>query len=209
MNIELKNIAPNPLIGAFSANTQIWEKALTIHQSEIVHIQAPSGTGKSTLLGILYGVRKDFKGELLFNGELVKDWSEIRSNAISIVFQELELLPDLTALENIHLKNQITGHLSDAQIHQMAMDLGVDSLLNKRVENLSRGERQRIAIIRAMCMPFRWLLLDEPFSALDEENTKAAVRLIKQEQEKNKAGLILANLQEDNYFDYSLKLQLA
>ncbi len=207
MNIILKNIAPHPLIGAFSSQTEIWNKEVSLNKEAFIHVQAPSGTGKSTLLGILYGTRFDFDGSLSLEGNT--NWSDLRTNSLSIVFQELELLGDLTALENIQLKNQLTSHLSDAQIHQMAIDLGVEGLMNKRVEQLSRGERQRVAIIRALCMPFSWLLLDEPFSALDEKNTLAAIELIKKECEKKSAGLILANLYDDNYFDYSLKLKLA
>lgn len=209
MDVQLKNIAPHPLIGAFSSNSQIWEKELIFKEREFIHLQAPSGSGKSTLLGILYGTRKDYNGDVLVDGKEVKEWSELRSQNISIVFQELELLGDLTVLENIQLKNQITGHLSDAQIHQMGMDLDIEALMNNRVATLSRGERQRVAIIRAMCMPFNWLLLDEPFSALDEKNTGAAIQLIKKEVEKNKAGVILANLFSDSYFDYDQKLKLA
>lgn len=207
MNIVLKNIAPHPLIGAFSSQTEIWDKEVSLNKEAFIHVQAPSGTGKSTLLGILYGTRLDFDGSL--NLEVDGDWSDLRTNSLSIVFQELELLGDLTALENIQLKNQLTAHLSDAQIHQMAIDLGVEGLMNKRVGLLSRGEKQRVAIIRAMCMPFKWLFLDEPFSALDEKNTLAAITLIKKEVERNAAGLVLANLYDDNYFDYNQRLKLA
>ncbi len=209
MKIQLKNIAPHPLIGAFSSLTQIWEKDVVLNTGEKVHVLAPSGTGKSTLLGILYGLRKDFNGDLLFNQKSPSDWSEIRTQSISIVFQELELLNGLTALENIQLKNQLTAHLTDAEIHDLMVKLGVEDLKNKCVEFLSRGERQRIAIIRAMCMPFEWLLLDEPFSALDEQNTKAAIEVINAMLERNKAGLILANLKNDDFFEYQQKLVLA
>jgi len=209
MKIQLKNIAPHPLIGAFSSLTQIWEKDVELNPGEKVHVLAPSGTGKSTLLGILYGLRKDFNGDLFFNQKSPSDWSEIRTQSISIVFQELELLNGLTALENIQLKNQLTAHLNDEEIHDLMVKLGVEDLRNKCVEFLSRGERQRIAIIRAMCMPFEWLLLDEPFSALDDQNTKSAIEVINAMLERNNAGLILANLKNDDFFEYQQKLVLA
>lgn len=197
------------MIGAFSSQTEIWGQSLELETEAQVHVLAPSGTGKSTLIGILYGSRKDFDGEVKFNGEDIKDWSDQRANNISIVFQDLELLSDLSALENVQLKNQLTAHLSDAQINDMAIALGLENLLNKRVGLLSRGERQRVAIIRALCMPFKWLLLDEPFSALDEVNTQKAVQLITQEVKKNNAGLVVANLSEDNHFNYTQKIRLA
>ena len=131
MKIQLKNIAPHPLIGAFSSLSQIWEKDVELNPGEKVHVLAPSGTGKSTLLGILYGLRKDFNGDLFFNQKSPSDWSEIRTQSISIVFQELELLNGLTALENIQLKNQLTAHLNDEEIHDLMVKLGVEDLKNK------------------------------------------------------------------------------
>ena len=177
MEIKLLNIVPSPLLSSYSQSSLLWGKNVVLN-AECVHVSAPSGTGKSTLLGVLYGTRTDFTGELLINDHPVEDWSPLRAKKIAIVFQDLELLDDLTALENVQLKNQLTAHLSDAEIHALFQEMDVQDLINRKVLLLSRGERQRVAIIRALCMPFEWLLLDEPFSALDEENTKKAIGLI-------------------------------
>jgi putative ABC transport system ATP-binding protein len=132
MNIKLKNIAPHPLIGAFSPSTDIWGKAITIEKASKVIILAPSGSGKTTLVSLLYGLRKDFDGELFFNDEStsvfnIDKWSDIRSNSIAVVFQDLQLLADLTAMENIVLKNQLTNQFSRAKIEEMANQLGVQN----------------------------------------------------------------------------------
>lgn len=209
MDIILENIIPHPLIGVFSSQTELWGKKVVLEGEKCIHISAPSGTGKSTLMGILYGTRKDFDGELKIHNKEVKDWSELRSKEIAIVFQDLELLGDLTALENVQLKNQLTAHLSDAEIHEMFKMLNMEELINRKVFFLSRGERQRVAIIRALCMPFKLLLLDEPFSALDKNNIESAISLIKNVVSKNKAGIIVANLSQDDYFEYDKKLILA
>jgi ABC-type lipoprotein export system ATPase subunit len=209
MNITLKNIVPNPLKESLSPKTELWGKEVFFEDGKYIHVSAPSGTGKSTLLGILYGTRMDFEGELTINNKKVKDWSALRSSEIAVVFQELELLGDLTALENVQLKNQLTAHLSDAEIHEMFEMLGIEDLINNRAVFLSRGEKQRVAIIRALCMPFKILLLDEPFSALDKENSAHAISLIKRVAAKNKAGIIVANLSQDNYFEYDQKIILA
>lgn len=209
MKITLENIAPNPLIGAFSSQGEIWEKSLEFLSGECIHIQAPSGSGKSTLMGVLYGTRSDYSGSLSLDGNQIEAWSSLRTNDLSIVFQDLELLDDLTVIENIQLKNQLTNHFSETEIDGFLNELDVYSLKNKPVGLLSRGEKQRVAIIRAISMPFKWIFLDEPFSALDEANTIKAITLIKGQVEKNKAGLILANLFQDDYFNYTKSLKMA
>ena len=213
MNIKLKNIAPHPLIGAFSPSTDIWGKAITIEKASKVIILAPSGSGKTTLVSLLYGLRKDFDGELFFNDEStsvfnIDKWSDIRSNSIAVVFQDLQLLADLTAMENIVLKNQLTNQFSRAKIEEMANQLGILNKLNSKCNNLSRGEKQRVAIIRALCMPFKFIILDEPFSHLDEINTQKAIALINKIVANNKAGLIMANLFSDDHFDYVSQLKM-
>ena len=187
------------------------EKRYCSKKNDWIHILAPSGAGKSTLMGILYGTRKDFKGSVLFNHkhlERSKDWSELRTNQLAIVFQDLELLDDLTVLENIQLKNQLTGHFSNEKIFEMLTRLNIERLKNQKVGLLSRGEKQRVAITRSLCMPFRWLILDEPFSALDIESTKKAVSLIKEHLEKNNSGVIITNLYEDIWFNYTRKFKM-
>tara|TARA_B100000795_G_C22675968_1_gene389787 strand:- start:67 stop:711 length:645 start_codon:yes stop_codon:yes gene_type:complete len=213
MNIKLKNIAPHPLIGAFSPSTDIWGKAITIEKASKVIILAPSGSGKTTLVSLLYGLRKDFDGELFFNDEStsvfnIDKWSDIRSNSIAVVFQDLQLLADLTAMENIVLKNQLTNQFSRAKIEEMANQLGILNKLNSKCNNLSRGEKQRVAIIRALCMPFKFIILDEPFSHLDEINTQKAIALINKIVANNKAGLIMVNLFADNHFNYVSQIKM-
>jgi ABC-type lipoprotein export system ATPase subunit len=211
MRIELENIIPTVLTNILHEKSDIWKKTILLNSKDLIHIVAPSGKGKSTLMGILYGTRKDYKGSLLFNNkrlESPKDWSELRTNQLAIVFQDLELLDDLTVLENIQLKNQLTNHFSDVTILEMLNRLNLEGLKNKQVGFLSRGEKQRIAIIRSLCMPFSWLLLDEPFSALDRENIKNVLVLIKEQIEKNNSGVIIANLHDDDWFNYTRKLKM-
>ena len=213
MDIQLQNIAPHPLIGAFSLSGELWGKELTIASESIVHILAPSGSGKTTFVSLIYGLRSDFDGNLLLGDSATSkfddnNWSLIRARNISVVFQDLQMLDDLTAIENISLKNQLTSHFSITEIEDMAGRLGVLSKLKEKTGTLSRGEKQRVAIIRALCMPFNWIVLDEPFSHLDDENTAKAITLIKEEVAKNQAGLIMANLHADDHFDYESKIKM-
>ena len=206
MRIELKNIIPNVLNKSPHSYTDIWNKDILINSKDFVHIIAPSGAGKSTFLGIIYGTRNDYKGDLLFDNiitEEFKGWSEIRTYQLAIVFQDLELLDDLTVMDNIQLKNQLTNHFSNQEILEMLKKLNIKELKDQKVGILSRGEKQRVAIIRSLSMPFSWLLLDEPFSALDKENTQNSLSLIKEQVVANNSGVILANLEEDNWFKYT------
>lgn len=213
MEICLKNVLPVPLQNSVSASSEVWSSDLVFKKSCIIHICAPSGSGKSTLIGLVYGVRKDYSGQLLFDNDDVAnysydDWAARRKNNLAVIFQDLELLSDLSVFQNIEIKNQLTNRFNKNQIHQFAKDLGIAHLLDKKVALLSRGERQRVAIIRSLCMPFEWLLMDEPFSALDEVNTQKAINLIQRVVAENNAGILLVNLHADNYFPYSRKFQM-
>jgi ABC-type lipoprotein export system ATPase subunit len=213
MNIKFENIVPYPLIDFLSTSGELWGKQLALDSKSIVHILAPSGSGKTTLVSLIYGLRNDFYGTLLLNESSTTEfnndnWSEVRTKKISVVFQDLQLLEDLTAFENILLKNQLTNQFSVLEIEEMARKLGVFNKLNDKINTLSRGEKQRVAIIRSLCMPFNWILLDEPFSHLDEDNTAKSIDLIKSVVEMNGAGVIMVNLHADSHFDYELKIKM-
>jgi ABC-type lipoprotein export system ATPase subunit len=213
MEISLQNIIPEPLEKTYSKSSNVWNKNLGIESGKLIHICAPSGTGKTTLIHLLYGLRSDFVGKLQFNqqdfsGDMEEQWQNLRLNKISIIFQDLKLFEDLTAWENLIIKNQLTNHLSEQEILACVQKLGVSYLLDKKIKHISRGERQRIAIVRSLCMPFDYLLMDEPFSHLDDNNARLAAELILEYCEKNNAGLIMANLEEDAWFPYQLKLKL-
>ena len=211
MKIELNNIIPITLDEIKGVTGDIWNKNISIIPGDIVQILAPSGAGKSTLIDILYGVRSSYKGNLLFDNKIIngfEKWSEIRTYTLAVVFQDLELLDNLTVLENINLKNQLTNHFTEVVILEMLNRLDINNLKDQQVCNLSKGEKQRVAIIRSLCMPFSWLLLDEPFSALDDVNTRKALCLIKEHITKNNSGVILANLFKDEWFNYTQTLKL-
>lgn len=208
--IHLKNVIPTYLSDNLNTS-EVYGKDLIIKENQFIHIVAPSGSGKTSLTHICYGINKDFTGELLINDSKVnslEEWSEIRRSEISVIFQDLRLIQNISALENIVLKNQLTNHKDIDDINRMAEQLGVYSKLNQITKNLSRGEQQRIAIIRSLCMPFNVILMDEPFSHLDEQNRLKSAELILYNAKKNNASIIMANLEMDDYFDYSQTLKL-
>ena len=176
-------------------------------------IEAPSGRGKTSLLSVIYGIRTDYQGVVYIDDrELVsftpKEWSLTRKSKLSFIFQGLELFDDLTALENIRLKNNMTAYHTEERITEMARALGIEPFLHRKAGILSFGQQQRVAIIRALCQPFNFLLADECFSHMDHENRLTAYDLIREECEARKAGLILTSLNETGLpnADVSLKL---
>lgn len=211
--IQLDNLSAYTLMEKDQQDSGIWGKSLRFDSGVYYHISAPSGTGKTTLGHILYGLRKDFEGKVKINQRNIKrfsirTWSDIRQREISIVFQNLRLFDDLTGFENIKIKQNLTYSVSDNDIMGMSGQLGVSKILDKRCNKMSQGEKQRVVIIRALVQPFKVLILDEPFSHLDTENSIKAAGLIQKTCESNKAGLIMLQLEADRFFPYHEKIQL-
>lgn len=211
--IRIQHLLPEPLKEIDVSTSQIWNSDLTFETPEFTKVQAPSGKGKSTFINILFGNRTDYSGEAFINNENVKkfslnDWAKLRREKLSVVFQDLRLLPEFTGMENILLKASLIKYYDEQQITAMAELLGVKKLLNKKAGLMSYGERQRFAIIRALVQPFEILLLDEPFSHLDTNNIAKASQLIVDECRKRNAGLILCGLDDDALIPYDKKVLL-
>lgn len=211
--ITLSNVIPIPLKEQNIGSSEVWKTELQIPDKKKIFLSAPSGKGKTTFQLMLYGIRKDYEGIVQMNGEDISTfdlnkWSDIRQNKLSIIFQDLRLFPDLTAIENLELKNNLTNHKTKEQILQMAESLGVADFLKKKAGILSYGQRQRMAIIRAMCQPFELLLMDEPFSHLDKANIEKACELIRTETKQNEAGYIIASLGDRYSLEYDHTIQL-
>ena len=212
---ELNHLMPIPLRDRLSKKeSAVWNNQLCIHTEELIKITAPSGTGKTTLMNMLYGIRTDYDGTIILDGVDIKNISinelaKIRQTKVSVIFQDLRLFSHLTAYENIELKRVLQSPYYEAdKIIEMAEVLGISNILTQKAGICSYGEQQRIGIIRALIQPFSWLLMDEPFSHLDNNNKAIAAKLITQECKKRKAALIITDLDDDDLFSYSRKLIL-
>jgi len=215
MLFKIDHLLPHPLKEQRQNNnlSQIWGTNCQFEKGKHYLVSAASGKGKSTLLHILYGLRKDYSGSVSLNGENIdvfpnERWSDLRKDHLSIVFQNLRLFPKLSALDNILIKSKLTDYRTKDQIIQMSKQLGIASLLQHKCGKLSYGQQQRVAIVRALCQPFDFLLLDEPFSHLDEANVLAAMELIRNACLEQGAGMILVSLGEDFNVSYDQKLIL-
>ena len=189
---------PIPLLGRGS-NT-IWQQDISLTSGNNYQILAPSGTGKSTLIGILNGIRKDYSGDVFLGNENLSKasldrWVEIRRKYISTVFQDLRLFDQLTAAENISLIGGFEEPaFSKDQVLEWCVRLQIDGKLHDKVGQLSYGQKQRVALLRALNRKFSWLLLDEPFSHLDVDNMRIALDLIKEQCKAQNSGLIVTGL---------------
>ncbi|WP_026764910.1 ATP-binding cassette domain-containing protein [Sediminibacterium salmoneum] len=215
MQFELSSIIPKAIADRPSVmQSDIWGLKINFSKGKNIKITAPSGTGKTTLVNILYGLNKNYTGQLLYNQKDLAtitpaELSNLRQIHWSIVFQDLKLFPAITARENIELKRTMQKPVvASSEMEQMAKMLGIDSILNQPAGICSYGEQQRIAIVRALMQPFDFLILDEPFSHLDINNKKKAAQLIQRECEKRGAGIIITDLDKDEYFDYQENLKL-
>lgn len=214
MTIRFEKMIPLPMLEQDTSGSEVWEaESLLLEQGKRYVVEAPSGRGKTSLLSVIYGIRPDYQGVVSIDDrEIVlftlKEWSLIRKSKLSFIFQGLELFDDLTALENIRLKNEMTGYHSDERIMEMARVLGIDPFLHRKAGILSFGQQQRVAVIRALCQPFNFLLADECFSHMDRENSLTAYHLIREECEARNAGLILTSLNETEFPNTHARLKL-
>lgn len=213
MKITLQNVVPAPLADNDLSDSEIWATQLQLEARKFNLVTSASGKGKTSLASFLYGMRKDFSGEILFDDNSVStytldNWAHLRKETISFMFQKLAIFPELSALDNILIKNSLTDFRSEDEIKQFAEQLGVDHILQKPAGIISFGQRQRIGILRALCQPFTFIILDEPFSHLDEGNISIASRLITDECQKQNAGLILMSLGYEYQFTYDNKYAL-
>jgi putative ABC transport system ATP-binding protein len=162
------------------------EVSLAAIQGEMVAVMGPSGSGKSTLLTIAGTLEDPTTGEVLIGGQPVRAMSkarkaQLRRRTIGYVFQDFNLLPGLTAAENVSLPLELDGlSARKARIAALrALDgLGLGTRSGHYPDQLSGGERQRVAIARAMVGERRLLLADEPSGALDSVNGEAVMRLL-------------------------------
>ncbi|MCF0181420.1 MAG: ATP-binding cassette domain-containing protein [Muribaculaceae bacterium] len=197
--IELKGMLPSVFAGRGDTGSQVWLRDVTLERGRNYLISAESGTGKSSLCSYIYGYRNDFAGTLLLDGRdvntlTVSEWCDVRRRHIAYLPQDLRLFPELTVMENILLKNQLTHYKSEAQIVQMLEMLGVAEKAQSLVAHLSIGQQQRVALVRTLCQPADFIVLDEPVSHLDESNNRIVAQLVSTEASVQGAGIIATSV---------------
>ena len=208
MQLVIRSLLPTYFEQSVTQTSEIWGKELVFDKGEFIKIVAPSGSGKSSLINFLYGMRNEYNGTISYADKNIGQFSleelaRHRKDHLSIVFQDLRLFPDQTVRQNLEIKRQLNPFHPAEKINEMAYRLGIASKLSSRCGTCSYGEQQRIAIIRAMMQPFSILLLDEPFSHLDNRNSEKAMELMLEEAKARNATIIFADLERIDFFPFT------
>lgn len=203
----MKNTLPMVFALRDDIESDVWHKDVTFERGHVYLVEADSGTGKSSLCSYLVGYRDDYQGIICFDGQnirnnRVKDWVEIRKRSLGYLFQELRLFPELTAYENVAIKNNLTGFKKRKQIEEWFGALGIGDKMHEKVGRMSFGQRQRVAMMRALAQPFDFLLADEPVSHLDDENGRVMGEIMMDEVRRQGAGVIVTSIGKRMMLDY-------
>ena len=206
--LELKNISKK-----FKDRQILSDFNLTVEENKILAIVGPSGGGKTTLLRMLAGLEKIDSGEIIYNGEsLLIDELEKR-NLLGFVFQDFQLFPHLTVLENLVLSPIKTMNMAKNDAEKKAIELleklGLEKQINNYPTSLSGGQKQRVALARAMMIEPKIIGYDEPTSALDPELRLEVERLILKNRELGITQIVVTHdLQfAENIADSILKVE--
>lgn len=197
--IALNDTLPRVFAGHDGIHSDVWQQHITLERGKRYLISAESGTGKSSMCSYIYGYRQDYSGTITFDGQdirslTVPQWCEVRQRHIAYLPQDMRLFGELTAMENVELKNRLTGFKSREEIDRLFEALGIADKRDSLASKLSIGQQQRVAIIRTLCQPCDFIVLDEPVSHLDEENNRVVASLIGDEARRQGAGVIATSV---------------
>lgn len=211
--LRLQHVLPVVFSGRTDIDSQVWQQELTLRRGEVCLVEAGSGRGKTSLCSYLIGHRDDYEGHILFDERDIRtlsqrDWVSIRQHHLSSLFQELRLFPELTALENVEIKNSLTHFKPRSEIMQWFEQLGIADKAQVAVGRMSYGQQQRVALVRALVQPFDFLLADEPISHLDDANAHVMGQLMLHEAQAQGAGLIVTSIGKHLDLPYDIHLVL-
>ena len=206
--LELKNISKK-----FKDRQILSDFNLTVEENKILAIVGPSGGGKTTLLRMLAGLEKIDSGEIIYNSESLPIDELEKRNLLGFVFQDFQLFPHLTVLENLVLSPIKTMNMEKNDAEKKAIELleklGLEKQINNYPTSLSGGQKQRVALARAMMINPKIIGYDEPTSALDPELRLEVEKLILKNRELGITQIVVTHdLQfAENIADSILKVE--
>lgn len=211
--IHFKNVVPNVFSERKELNSDVWANDITFEKDNLYLVEADSGKGKSTFCSYIVGYRHDYTGHVYFDDAdtidfSVSQWVDSRRHSISHLFQELRLFPELTAMENVQIKNKLTGFKSEKQILEWFDMLGIADKVNAKAGLMSFGQQQRVAMIRSLVQPFDFILADEPISHLDDRNAEIMASIMMDEAHRQGAGVIVTSIGKHMNLNYERTVKL-
>ncbi len=198
--LELREVHRTHGVGAAAVHA-LRGVSLTVRPGELVAVMGPSGSGKSTLLNLAGGLDRPSSGEVLVEDQPLSKCNKralaaLRRRSVGYVFQDLNLLPSLTAAENVALPLELDGAgVRKARRDALAALAGVEltELAGRFPDELSGGQQQRVAIARALVGQRRLVLADEPTGALDSQTGEAVLRLLRKTVDAGAAGVLVTH----------------
>lgn len=211
--IKFDNVLPDVFAGKPDLQSDVWKRELDFSKGKKYLIEADSGRGKSTFCSYIIGYRKDYSGKIMFDdvdarNMNIKIWTDARRFNLSYVFQELRLFPELTAFENVEIKNRLTKFKSKEDISRWFERLGIADKKDEKVRFMSFGQQQRVAMMRALAQPFDFIIADEPISHLDDGNSRTMGKIMEEEAESQGAGIIITSIGKHIEMQYDSILKL-
>jgi len=198
--LELRAVSRTHGSGA-AAVEALCDVDLTVGAGELVAVMGPSGSGKSTLLALAGGLDRATAGEVLVEGTplaalAARPLAELRRRAVGYLFQDFNLIPALTAVENVALPRELDG-ARPARAREEGLEalaaLGVEELADRFPDDMSGGQQQRVAIARAVIGERRLVLADEPTGALDSDTGEAVLRVLRARVDAGAAGVLVTH----------------
>ena len=204
-SIHLRQTLPQVFADRNSITSDIWHKNVVFSKGEMYLIEAASGTGKSSLCSYIYGYRNDYQGIINFDETNIKaysveQWVNLRKHSLSMLFQDLRLFTELTALENIQLKNNLTGYKKKKEILALFETMGITDKAHIKAGKLSFGQQQRVAIARAVVTNPQLILADEPTGNLDSKNGAEVMNLLTELNREGTTIIMVTHSQHDASF---------
>ncbi len=211
--ISFQKVLPNVFSERKDLNSDVWANDISFEKGHLYLVEADSGKGKSTFCSYIVGYRHDYTGNVFFDDSdplqyKVSQWVEMRRRHISHLFQELRLFPELTAMENVQIKNKLTGFKTEQQILEWFDMLDIADKINAKVGRMSFGQQQRVAMIRALVQPFDFILADEPISHLDDRNADIMGHIMMGEARRQGAGVIVTSIGKHMNLNYERTVKL-
>ena len=211
--IHLQHVLPKVFLQRTDIVSDVWLKDVSFEKEKIYLVEANSGTGKSSLCSFIYGYRNDYEGKILFDADDAREynisrWTEIRQRHFALLWQELRMFPELTAMENVEIKNKLTGFQKKSVIEDWFEQLGIADKMDSKIGKMSFGQQQRVAMIRTLCQPFDFVFVDEPISHLDDTNSAIMGDILVREAKRQGAGVISTSIGKHIELNYDKILKL-